>query len=394
MNALYKMDSDIYLAFRLQLVCKFFFCGLVFSTAFPILYLICGAMFAAAGWIDRYNFLRVFAPPPPTSDRLITFVARVITPFAVLGHTCMSFVFFRAIDVDRETPGWSWASILSLVAVSITTPPILYFFFREHRGSRRRVEVMPGHTIRRTFREWFLGLEDDEYPTAQQAHTRGGSRWQPTMSFRETPELGYYLPPLPRTLQVDELNEFSAASFNPSLSRQPLSRRNLSRVSRQRIDWDDAPSVADDAAGVGGGPRRANTDGARRQRERHGGGGLGSFPDHSSSDPTLGSPASAALSSPPLTSHTARNGSGPMTEPAAGRHPAGDSSPRGLLESAAPPRLHHPRGLLPPISLDAKPTGHAACATTDAMPSSRWPSGGERQWPLEPPPRMSKEAPN
>ena len=120
MNALYKMDSDIYLAFRLQLVCKFFFCGLVFSTAFPILYLICGTMFAAAGWIDRFNFLRVFAPPPPTGDRLIIFVARVITPFAVLGHTCMSFVFFRAIDVDRET-GWSWASVLSLVAVSLTT---------------------------------------------------------------------------------------------------------------------------------------------------------------------------------------------------------------------------------------------------------------------------------
>ena len=33
MNALFKRDSDIYVAFRLQLVCKFFVCGLVFSSA-------------------------------------------------------------------------------------------------------------------------------------------------------------------------------------------------------------------------------------------------------------------------------------------------------------------------------------------------------------------------
>ena len=102
----------------------------------------------------------------------------------------------------------------------------------------------------RTFREWFLDISDD----AQQAAGKSANRWQPTMSFRETPELGYYLPPLPRALQVDSAIE-QPTSFNPSLSRSRSGRALLG--SRQRIDpgvlWDDAqtPSTPPDGgAGV------------------------------------------------------------------------------------------------------------------------------------------------
>ena len=103
----------------------------------------------------------------------------------------------------------------------------------------------------RTFREWFLDISDD----AQQAAGKDTNRWQPTMSFRETPELGYYLPPLPRALQADSAIE-QPASFNPSLGRSRSGRALFS--SRQRIDsgvlWgDDAhtPSTPPDGgAGV------------------------------------------------------------------------------------------------------------------------------------------------
>ena len=47
----------------------------------------------------------------------------------------MAFGFFHAIDVQNKT-GWSWASILALVAVVLTTPPLLYFIVRENTGAR------------------------------------------------------------------------------------------------------------------------------------------------------------------------------------------------------------------------------------------------------------------
>ena len=39
MNEIYKREADIYLSFRLQLMCKFFVCGLLYATAFPALYI-------------------------------------------------------------------------------------------------------------------------------------------------------------------------------------------------------------------------------------------------------------------------------------------------------------------------------------------------------------------
>ena len=102
----------------------------------------------------------------------------------------------------------------------------------------------------RTFREWFLDISDD----AQQAAGKDANRWQPTMSFRETPELGYYLPPLPRALQADSAIQ-QPANFNPSLGRSRSARGLVG--SCQRIDpgvlWGDGgtPSTPPDGgAGV------------------------------------------------------------------------------------------------------------------------------------------------
>ena len=250
MNLLYNREASIYLAFRLQLCCKFFVCGLIFSTAFPVLNLICCAMMVAAGWIDRYNFLRVFSPPPPTSDRLITFVARVITPVAAMGHIVMSFVFFRAIDVERGVTSMSWASSLSLAAIIISGPPIVHFCIREHLSpaGRRRVGILPEGPRMRTFREWFLDITDD----AKRSDGRdANSRWLPTMSFRETPELGIYLPPLPRSLQVDKVRE-TAANYTFAATRGSRSFR-VHSSSRQRLenslDEMQTPSTPPDGGG-------------------------------------------------------------------------------------------------------------------------------------------------
>jgi len=219
MNEIYKREADIYLSFRLQLMCKFFVCGLLYATAFPALYIAGCIMFAAAGWIDRYNFLRVWAPPPPTSDRLIALVARVIVPLAIMLHTYMALFFFRAIDIQRNT-GWSLASILAAVAIGLTTPLLVYFLISEHSqrllGSRKVGPIVPAHRLR-TFREWFLDLREEEGTASGR-----GSSWRPTETFRET-TLEYYEPRIPRALLQD-------GSIHPHLhsSRGSLSSSRLS----------------------------------------------------------------------------------------------------------------------------------------------------------------------
>ena len=39
----------------------------MFSAAFPALYWVLCLFMWVAHWVDRYNLLRVFVPPPPTS---------------------------------------------------------------------------------------------------------------------------------------------------------------------------------------------------------------------------------------------------------------------------------------------------------------------------------------
>merc|ERR1711991_1102255 len=108
-------------------------------------------LFVMASWIDRFNFLRVWAPPPPTSERLIALIARVMVPIVVMLHSVMSLLFFRAIDTERRT-GWSHASTLACVAIALSACAMGYFLVREHTARGRR--VTPARRLR-TFREWF-----------------------------------------------------------------------------------------------------------------------------------------------------------------------------------------------------------------------------------------------
>ena len=83
MNALYKRPADIYLAVRLQLVAKYIVCGIVYSPAFPVLYPIAFVFCVVAEFVDRRNLLRVWAPPPPTDNRLIAAVVQLVIPISI-----------------------------------------------------------------------------------------------------------------------------------------------------------------------------------------------------------------------------------------------------------------------------------------------------------------------
>jgi len=294
MNTLYKRNADIYLSFRLQLMCKFFVCGLLYSTAFPLLYLLCFGTMAIGSFVDRTNFLRVWAPPPPTSDRLVALVARVIVPLTVLLHTYMAFAFFRAVDLERHT-GWSNASTLACVAIGLSTPPTIYFLLRESNwlGGRRRASVAPGPdkaSMLRTFREWFLDLKDE-------GDRGGGTRgsWQPTENFRMTSDLAHYVPPLPRALlnkmglgveleplqgsgSRERLEHSASASFThaaaPPLAKGHRRTSSGGAVPRARDDLDASARLSsrDDSSLPSGssphGMRRASIDAAGPSYQR------------------------------------------------------------------------------------------------------------------------------
>ena len=53
--------------------------------------------------VDRFNLLRVFKPPPRTTDRTVTMSVLYILPAAVFGHVWMA-IFFYSKQVGLEVP--------------------------------------------------------------------------------------------------------------------------------------------------------------------------------------------------------------------------------------------------------------------------------------------------
>ena len=66
------LDSELYLPFRYQLVLKMVCIAFTFCSAIPVLLPIAALFMYLSYKIDRYNFLRVFKPPPRTTDRTVT----------------------------------------------------------------------------------------------------------------------------------------------------------------------------------------------------------------------------------------------------------------------------------------------------------------------------------
>ena len=129
------------------------------------------------------------------------------------------------------------------------TPPVVYFIFREHSATKgRRVQVLPQNRLR-TFREWFLDLKSDGSGTATQSVL--------TETFRETSDLAYYMPPLPRALLSDAIGLRTAEL--PALTN---TRARLSSTPRYaRAASFGAPPASPGAAGGHGGWPRLSEEG-------------------------------------------------------------------------------------------------------------------------------------
>jgi len=102
MDELWTIDADLTLGFRVQLMNKIVFVGLMFAFAIPILYGLIFLFLFSAHWVDRYTLLRRLTPPPVTHDGLMEVVIRYIFPVAVLTHTVMAVIFFNDICVGSK----------------------------------------------------------------------------------------------------------------------------------------------------------------------------------------------------------------------------------------------------------------------------------------------------
>ena len=120
MNQIYTLDSELYLPFRYQLVLKMVCIAFWFSSAIPLLLPIGALFMGLSWWIDRYNFLRVFKPPPRTTEREITNSLLIILPIAAFGHMFFA-MFFYSLAAEQPVPFIYYGGMLVLLALLMRT---------------------------------------------------------------------------------------------------------------------------------------------------------------------------------------------------------------------------------------------------------------------------------
>ena len=109
-NAFLVFDASgvQYVPFRYQLVLKMVCIAFTFCSAIPALLPIAALFMYFSYKIDRYNFLRVFKPPPRTTDRTVTYSVLYILPLAAFGHVVFAIFFYskqaRAISPRLLAP--------------------------------------------------------------------------------------------------------------------------------------------------------------------------------------------------------------------------------------------------------------------------------------------------
>ena len=177
----------------LQVVCIAF----MFCPALPMLLPLACLFMYFSYWVDRYNLLRVFKPPPRTTDRTVTNSVLYILPLAVCGHIIMA-IFFYSRQARLDVPLIYYVGLLLLAA----------FVMMRITGGLRT-------TSQRSTREW-PGAEENEDPADHvgTAPESGGGGTHPRSAAELRAYLNaieMYMPPLSRTL-LDDIYAAAARS--------------------------------------------------------------------------------------------------------------------------------------------------------------------------------------
>ena len=98
MNRMYALDSEFYIPFRYQLTLKMVIMTFFFCPALPLLLPFAAIFMFISYKVDRYNLMRVFPPPPRTTEKTVAYSALYILPAAVFGH-----VFYAAFFYSKQS---------------------------------------------------------------------------------------------------------------------------------------------------------------------------------------------------------------------------------------------------------------------------------------------------
>ena len=176
MNQIYALDSEMYLPFRYQLGLKVVFIAIVFCPAIPLLLPFAAIFMFVSYHIDRFNLLRVFKPPPRTTDRTVTMSVLYILPAAVFGHVWMA-IFFYSKQVGLAVPLVYYIALFTLA---------WFVMFRISRELRRQTRgVIKEDAMEMTEMGAEPPCEDDDLADTE---------------LRSHSDIELYVPPLTNTL--------------------------------------------------------------------------------------------------------------------------------------------------------------------------------------------------
>ena len=165
MNQVYALDSELYLPFRYQLVLKMVCIAMTFCSAVPLLLPIATLFMFFSYWIDRYNLLRVFKPPPRTTDRTITMSVLYILPLAAFGHIFFA-LFFYSKQADQPVPVVYYALLIIIMAIVMTR-------VTSELSAQSQRPIKDPDTNKQFFGDEELDVVADEYANANGAGVGG-----------------------------------------------------------------------------------------------------------------------------------------------------------------------------------------------------------------------------
>jgi len=196
MNQIYALDSELYLPFRYQLGLKVVFIAIVFCPAIPLLLPFAALFMLLSYQIDRFNLLRVFKPPPRTTDRTVSMSVLYILPAAAFGHVWMA-IFFYSKQVGLDVPFVYYVTLFVLAC---------FVMFRISRELRRQVRGT---------------VEDDAAEMTEFGSERLDDELQSDADVLSAhSDLELYVPPLTRTL-LDSIYKEKAATRPPDDAAAP-----------------------------------------------------------------------------------------------------------------------------------------------------------------------------
>lgn len=105
-----------------QLGLKHVCIAFIFCPAIPLLLPGAAVIMYFSYWVDRYNLLRVFKPPPRTTDRTVTMSVLYILPIAVFGHILFA-IFFYSKQAQQDVPLIYYAALTFLALLIMVRAP-------------------------------------------------------------------------------------------------------------------------------------------------------------------------------------------------------------------------------------------------------------------------------